>query len=380
MKKSSHHLRAFILAGLASGLLMASAGAVSATSVPVLINFQGKLYDPTGGGGAGAPLTGIQQVEFRIYDSLTGGTLIWGRRFPVFCNSDGVFNVMLNDDGTSLGGTVTSLKDAFAAPARFLELTVQGHGTAIAPRQQIVSAPYAFRAERASYAGAADQGFQVSGGLTVQSGGATVSGALVANNNVTVNGGLVLSGGLTNKSGAVMGGGTKVNDGLTVNGGATIGGNVSFTGGTVTVSGGYLTAQQRADFKAGINVYGQLVAEDQAMVAMQGLDVQGQPLTVFTPLQCYQSIDVSQSGNIGGDLTVWGQLKFVGEGQSLTSGDTLSSDGLLVMLNKGDINVTIGDYNLKKDSLGAVTLPGFKGNKVTWSDCDYGIRFYPFDR
>ena len=155
-------------------------------SVPSAINFQGELYDPSANGGTGGPLAGVQQVEFRIYDSLTGGTLIWGRTFPVFCNHEGVFNVVLNDDGNWIDGTINSLRDAFQDDERFLELTVQGHGSAIAPRQQCVSAPYAMHSEHATHADDALQGFDVENGLVVQSGGANITGDLTCQGSASV--------------------------------------------------------------------------------------------------------------------------------------------------------------------------------------------------
>ncbi len=172
-------------------LMLAGTGVVQAQdSVPSAVNFQGTLYDPTAASGAGGPLTGVQQVEFRIYDSLTGGTLIWGRSFPVFCNNQGLFNVVLGDSGTWLGGVTNSLLTAFQGPNRFLEMTVSGHGGAITPRQQFASAPYAMHSAYATYADVAPAGFQVNNGLQVVSGGAAITGQGTFQNNVTVNGAL----------------------------------------------------------------------------------------------------------------------------------------------------------------------------------------------
>ncbi|MBR4191018.1 MAG: hypothetical protein IKQ55_13795, partial [Kiritimatiellae bacterium] len=71
--------------------------------------YQGALKDI-----AGAPLTGEKTVEFRIYDTATGGTPLWARRLTVLLNEKGLFNVGLSDDaGEPIEGTSTS--DSLAA-------------------------------------------------------------------------------------------------------------------------------------------------------------------------------------------------------------------------------------------------------------------------
>ena len=141
----------------------------------------------------------MQQVQFRIYDSLTGGTLIWGRQFPVSCTADGVFNVLLNDGGTWLAGATNKLQGAFQGNTRYLELTVLGYGGAIAPRQQLVSSPYAMQSAYAVDASSATRGFAVSGGPLTATGGATVSGNSGFNNNLDVLGNARVDGTLTVK-------------------------------------------------------------------------------------------------------------------------------------------------------------------------------------
>ena len=41
---------------------------------------------------SGAPLTGKQRVEFRLYDAATGGTPLWGRAHDVLLDTNGLFN------------------------------------------------------------------------------------------------------------------------------------------------------------------------------------------------------------------------------------------------------------------------------------------------
>ena len=189
--------------GVVCVMMWLAAVAVAQYEVPATINYQGKLVDPLAG-----PLTGVQQVQFRIYDSLTGGTLIWGRQFPISCTSEGVFKILLSDGGTPLSddSAVDSLADAFQQETRFLELTVLDHGGAISPRQQLVSAPYAMQA---NYAHKAPGGFSTVG-------------------NMNVGGSLFVTNGAIATSGEVKAAT------LVLTGAATIGGNVTMPNGTLT--------------------------------------------------------------------------------------------------------------------------------------------------
>ncbi len=214
------------LAGVAAPLASAT------DNVPAVINYQGKLYDPAAAGGAGAPITGVQQVEFRIYDALSGGTLVWGRRFPVSCIADGTFNVLLNDGGTWIGGVTNALRDAFQGQDRYLELTVVGYGSAISPRQQLVSAPYSMYSAHAMEAQTAANGFTVNNGLTIAGGGANITGSALLQSNLTVTGLTILNNLLTVNSSEIVTGS------LSVDGNVTVVSPSTFVGyGTIPVGG-----------------------------------------------------------------------------------------------------------------------------------------------
>ncbi|MBP8258646.1 MAG: tail fiber domain-containing protein [Verrucomicrobia bacterium] len=124
---------------IASGLLLAAALARGAT-VPGEVNYQGQLLSA-----AGQPLTtGNYTLTFTIYSAPTDGSVEWGP----YTNTavavvDGSFNVVLPAQdyrGTNFVDTVSS-------SPRYLELKV-GDNPPIAPRQQLLSAPYALNAER----------------------------------------------------------------------------------------------------------------------------------------------------------------------------------------------------------------------------------------
>ncbi|HOW96704.1 MAG TPA: hypothetical protein P5567_09315 [Kiritimatiellia bacterium] len=205
------HPSSLILLLCSSFILDPSSFSFAQSGAPAVINYQGRLYDPSLGG-TGGPLTGVQQIEFRIYDNITGGTLIWGRQFPVSCTDQGVFNVLLNDGGTWLAGATNHLPSVFLGSDRFLELTVVGHGSAISPRQQLVSAPYALQAAHAADALAAGSGFTVNGGVLAVNGLLNMSGLATLNSGLVVRGSTALAGTLG------VGGATVVSNTLHVTG------------------------------------------------------------------------------------------------------------------------------------------------------------------
>ena len=114
------------------------------TSVPPLINYQGMLTDADGN-----PMTGTtKKLEFNIYDSATGGTIIWGPQiFNTVPLINGKFNVIL---GTT-DNPGRSIVEAFGAKDRYLGIKVD-IGSELVPRQQILSAPYSVKAEHAAKA------------------------------------------------------------------------------------------------------------------------------------------------------------------------------------------------------------------------------------
>ena len=118
-----------------------------AQSVPTLINYQGQIAD-----GSGMPLpTADYTITFNIYDVAQSGNLIWGPQVfdgqggqghgPKIPVVQGYFNVMLGP--TDASGR--SLTNAFNAPFRYVEIAVSSRPPML-PRQQILSAPYAFKA------------------------------------------------------------------------------------------------------------------------------------------------------------------------------------------------------------------------------------------
>ena len=102
--------------------------------------YQGKLSE------GGTPATGNYDLQFALFDSLSGGTQIGATQtVSTVAVSAGIFKVQL-DFGAS----------AFPGANRWLEISarVSGVGSFIplSPRQQITSTPYALRSLNASSA------------------------------------------------------------------------------------------------------------------------------------------------------------------------------------------------------------------------------------
>ncbi len=136
MMKRAH---AFLLAVAISPVVVWPALA----DVPQLLNYQGRLSDPSGN-----PKNGTFTMQFAVYDAETGGNQLpsgtpWNETQSVTV-TNGVFNVLL--------GSVTALPTGLfqggpadaSGPLRFLQVTVDGE--ALAPRRRIVSAAYAVTA------------------------------------------------------------------------------------------------------------------------------------------------------------------------------------------------------------------------------------------
>ncbi len=152
MKKTAILLTAVLGLGLSS---------LPAQTVPLFINYQGKVTASDGTGlGTGTPVN--RKVIFRIYDAPTAGNKIWGEQQTVTM-SNGEFSVLLGQ-GIALefdpvpATPRPALDTVFTtgSAARYLEITVDnGDNTLtaadapITPRQQITTTAYSFRARSA---------------------------------------------------------------------------------------------------------------------------------------------------------------------------------------------------------------------------------------
>ena len=104
----------------------------TALAVPQEINYQGYLTDAEGN-----PLNGSVSMTFRLYDNLTGGTLLWVEGPSSVTVKEGVFNVVL--------GSVEPITAEILGGDRYLGLTV-GTDPEMVPRMKVTSGAYAIRA------------------------------------------------------------------------------------------------------------------------------------------------------------------------------------------------------------------------------------------
>ncbi len=110
-------------------LIVFSTGLFAAT--PLLLSYQGRLTDD-----AGLALNGSHQLAFALYDSDSGGAMVWSELHPAVTVTDGLFSVVL--------GSINPLAPGyFVGPNRYLAISVDG-GPELAPRQQMLSSAYAF--------------------------------------------------------------------------------------------------------------------------------------------------------------------------------------------------------------------------------------------
>ena len=111
----------------------------------------------------GALAGSAQDVEFRLYASATGGTVLWSRVVPVAVTRDLTFYTDLKDTvGTEIkGAAATRLRDAVDICARTSSSLWLGWtfpGAREAPRVEIIKYPWAFMSAKAHTIGKAKCG------------------------------------------------------------------------------------------------------------------------------------------------------------------------------------------------------------------------------
>ncbi len=135
-------------------LIVFLADAAGTQSVPPLINYQGRL-----GNTDGTPFpTADYEMRLSLYDAATNGNLVWGPQIfdgapdvghgPRLPMVQGHFNVMLGPVDTQ----GRSILGAFVSANRFVEVAISNR-PAMAPRPQILPAPFAVQAANGVPAG-----------------------------------------------------------------------------------------------------------------------------------------------------------------------------------------------------------------------------------
>jgi len=148
---------------------------------PQTIHYQGLLNDASGN-----PVNDTKLLEFRIYNTETGGTALWTEQHPAVEITDGLFSVVL--------GESSSLAGQFSSYPVYITFAVDGQE--MLPRQKFQSVPYAIRAKDAESAYWADEAGLAFDAVNAQklnnitsdgfvqqdaSGNATITGTMTAN-------------------------------------------------------------------------------------------------------------------------------------------------------------------------------------------------------
>jgi hypothetical protein len=117
-------------------------GSSPLTAVPKLVNFQGRLTNPS----TGDPVPdGTYSITFRIFNAASGGTQLWSETQSAVAVTNGQFNVLLG----SVSPLTASVLDG---DPRYLEVKV-GEDPAMTPRLRFATVPYAFHAENTPWSG-----------------------------------------------------------------------------------------------------------------------------------------------------------------------------------------------------------------------------------
>jgi hypothetical protein len=126
---------------LALALLCAGAAGAGATQLPLRINFQGKLLDPS----TSLPKNGTFNLTFKIYAAATGGAALYTETQSNVAVNNGVFSVQI--------GSITPLnQELFSGASAYLGITV-APDSEMTPRQYLAMAPYSFTAMQLAQTG-----------------------------------------------------------------------------------------------------------------------------------------------------------------------------------------------------------------------------------
>jgi hypothetical protein len=162
----------------------AARAATTAGLPPQRMAYQGYLTD-----GAGTPLGSdgpiMANIVFRIFDSATGGNVVWAERQALVVDQ-GSFSALLGE-GKAVDGVVNApggLAEAFTgagASERYVGITVLGQGSGgtdaeILPRTRLTAAPYAYLATAAARLATSSSG----AGIDFSGSTVTVPGSVAA--------------------------------------------------------------------------------------------------------------------------------------------------------------------------------------------------------
>lgn len=112
--------------------------------VPELMNYQGLVYLVNGS----TEITGVFDIEFRLYDSPTEGNLLWAERIAGVQVVHGRFNIMLGAGTVIDGAPHGPISEVFRQDTVYIEFKV-GDQDVVKTRQRYVTTPHAFSVQNA---------------------------------------------------------------------------------------------------------------------------------------------------------------------------------------------------------------------------------------
>ncbi|MDD5210248.1 MAG: hypothetical protein PHV36_12730, partial [Elusimicrobiales bacterium] len=180
--------RIFGFLALAAACALSFNLTAAAQTTPSIISFQGRLTDNLNN-----PLAGSYNFDFAIYATPTGGSPLWNETQLGVTVANGVLTAEL--------GSVTPIAETvFASAQRYLEITV--NGTTLAPRQRLLSVPYAMNAQ--TFNGKAYDTLVTTNTAQAISGAKTFSGQTAFLGQVTISSDVYLSSGRINLQGNLV--------------------------------------------------------------------------------------------------------------------------------------------------------------------------------
>ena len=113
--------------------------ALAFAEVPTLMNYQGRLLDP-----GGQPVNDTVDVSVGIYTNLAGGAAVYTEAVGPVVVANGIYTFQFGGDGAAA-------KAALLGGSCWLEVSIDGD--ALAPRQQLISTPFAIRSSEVDFVG-----------------------------------------------------------------------------------------------------------------------------------------------------------------------------------------------------------------------------------
>ena len=250
------------------GFLLVLTLPLHAFAVPAYLSHQGHILDSSN-----QPLSGVVDLTFTLYDSASGGSIVWDETLSVTFDN-GFYSVVLGTDTEA-----PILASYFDGSDRYLGITMSG-AEEMTPRFMVTSVPYAMRAGVATSADSVEGPVNVQGGLLV-GGNQIIDGS----GNITTDG--TVTADLFSGDGSEL---TGINTGLWSEGDDT---EIYYNGGNVGI--GTATPSSALEVDGDIKATGDIIT-DNGQLSGATLSVSG------------ATIDTDGSASVN-DLSVVGALR-----------------------------------------------------------------------